>query len=139
MYYNQHKEGDLESNSPKNRDTSRDSYHGLLDENDKYNKEDRLGLIRKVYGILTTQLLITSLVTLVPFLNDGVRIAIVSSPGIVLIAAIFGLILSCGLACVQSLARTVPMNYVLIFAFTACEAYTVAYICAVVNDSLLVV
>jgi FtsH-binding integral membrane protein len=75
----------------------------------------------------------------VPFLNDEVRVAIVSSPGIVLIAAILGLILSCCLACVQSLARTVPMNYVLIFAFTACEAYTVAYICAVVNDSFLVV
>ena len=98
-----------------------------------------MGLIRKVYGILTTQLVITSLVTLLPVMNDGVRVAIVSSPGIVLIAAIMGLIISCGLACAQSLARTVPMNYVLMFAFTACEAYTVAYICAVVNDSFLVV
>jgi FtsH-binding integral membrane protein len=59
-----------------------------------------MGLIRKVYGILTTQLVITSLVTLLPVMNDGVRVAIVSSPGIVLIAAILGLIISCGLACV---------------------------------------
>ena len=33
----------------------------------------------------------------------------------------------------------VPTNYIIMFAFTICDAYTVAFICAVVNDSLLVV
>ncbi len=32
-----------------------------------------------------------------------------------------------------------PTNYILMFAFTFCEAYTVAFICASVNNSLMVV
>jgi FtsH-binding integral membrane protein len=98
-----------------------------------------MGLIRKVYGILTIQLGITALVTLVPFCFEGVRIAIVSSTEIAYGAAILAVIISLGLGYVKSLARKVPINYVLMFAFTACVAYIVAYICALVNDSFLVV
>jgi FtsH-binding integral membrane protein len=77
--------------------------------------------------------------TLLPYMNEGIRFAIVSSPGLVLFMALLGLVLSCGLSCFESLARTVPINYALMFAFTACEAYTVSYICAIVNDSFIVV
>ena len=77
--------------------------------------------------------------TLIPYMNEGVRQTMVSSPGLVLFIAILGLALSCGISCFESLARTVPINYVMMFAFTVCEAYTVSYICAVVNDGLVVV
>ena len=99
-----------------------------------------MGLIRKVYYILLVQIAITLLVTLLTISIDEMRITIASTPGIVIIAAIIlSFILLSGLGCAKSLARTVPINYVLLFAFTLCITYVVAYLCAVVNDSFLVV
>jgi hypothetical protein len=36
--------------------------------------EDRLGFIRKVLGIISVQLIITALVTLIPLRNDSARV-----------------------------------------------------------------
>ncbi len=110
-----------------------------MDNDDYEDKSDRLGLIRKVYGIMTTQLALTAFMTLLPYLNEGVRLALLQNPGLVLFAAVMGLVLSCSLSCFESLSRTVPTNYILLLAFTVCEAYIVSYICAFVNDGLLVV
>ena len=101
--------------------------------------EDRLGFIRKVYGILATQLLITALMTLLPYMSDSIRSSLVASPGVAILIAICGLVLSCGLFCIESLARSVPTNYILMFIFTFCEAYTVAFTCAVIADGSIVV
>lgn len=77
--------------------------------------------------------------TLVPYLNEGARISMLKNPGVALMAALSGLILSCFLFCVQSLSRKVPTNYILMFAFTVCEAYTVSFIAAAVGDGLIVI
>ena len=37
-----------------------------------------------------------------------------------------------------SIARTVPTNYILLMVFTVLEAYTVAFVCATVKDSMIV-
>mmetsp|Transcript_37593 Transcript_37593/g.27718 ORF Transcript_37593/g.27718 Transcript_37593/m.27718 type:complete len:146 (-) Transcript_37593:139-576(-) len=54
------------------------------------------------------------------------------------IALVLGLVLCCVLACVRPIARSVPINYVLLFAFTLCESYMVGVCCAMVNDSVTV-
>ena len=48
---------------------------------------------------------------------------------------IAGLVLVCTLFCVPSVAKKVPTNYYLMLAFTLCEAYSIAFCCAVVNDA----
>jgi FtsH-binding integral membrane protein len=88
---------------------------------------------------MSVQLVITAVMTLVPYMNEGIRISILKNPGLVLVAAFSGLILSCMLFCIHSLAKKVPTNYILMFAFTICEAYTVAFIAAVVGDALIVI
>jgi len=115
------------------------NYSRLQDNEDYYDKGDRIGLIRKIYGIMSTQLLITALMTIIPYLNEGVRLTMLKNPGIAMMAALGGLILSCFLFCVQSLSRKVPTNYILMFAFTVCEAYTVSFIAAAVGDGLIVI
>lgn len=55
--------------------------------------------------------------------------------GLAIFAGIVGIILSCVLFCVPSVARKVPINYYLMLAFTVCEAYMVAFCCAAVNDA----
>lgn len=72
--------------------------------------------------------------TLIPYISPGAREFIISNFWLVFLMAICGIVLSCVLVCVQSLARQVPTNYYLMFAFTFCEAYTVMFVCAVVND-----
>lgn len=62
----------------------------------------------------------------------------VTNFGLALFFAIMGIVLSCALFCIPSLARKVPVNYYLMFAFTFCEAYTVAFCCAAVNDAQIV-
>jgi FtsH-binding integral membrane protein len=52
--------------------------------------------------------------------------------------AITAVVLSCCLVCIRPLARTVPINYGLLFAFTFCEAYVVAYSCAAVDDPMII-
>ena len=52
-----------------------DSYRRFDDDLKFLDGEDRLGFIRKVYGIMATQLLITASVTLLPYLFPSVRIA----------------------------------------------------------------
>ena len=100
--------------------------------------DDRMGFIRKVYGILSAQLVLTALICLIPFTSYDARMFFIRNSGLVLFFMIVGLVLICMLACVKNLARSVPTNYIILFTFTACEAYLVAYCCAVVGDPRLV-
>ena len=102
-------------------------------------KEEKLGFIRKVYGILATQLLITAFMTLLPYVSEGLRTWLLGHQWLALVFGIVGIALSCTLFCVQSLARQVPTNYYLMFAFTVCEAYIVMQVCAIVNDMQTVI
>lgn len=49
------------------------------------------------------------------------------------VAVVGSLVVACALFCSSSLARKVPTNYILMFVFTACEAITVSYLCAIIN------
>lgn len=97
-------------------------------------KEDQLGFIRKVYGILSVQLTLTALICIIPYTSVGARNFMVQNYGIWIFCMVVGFILSCVFACCTSVGRKVPMNYILLFAFTFCEGYLVACCCAVVND-----
>lgn len=57
---------------------------------------------------------------------------------LLIVAAIISIALVCVLSCCQNVARSVPINYILLMAFTVCEAYTVAFSCVIVNDGLTV-
>lgn len=71
-------------------------------------------------------------------MSEGARVFFITNFWLAILAAIAGIVLSCTLFCVPSVARKVPLNYYLMIAFTVCEAYMVAFCCAAVNDGLLV-
>ena len=116
-----------------------DSYRRFDDDLKFLDGEDRLGFIRKVYGIMATPLLITASVTLLPYLFPSVRIAMLQNPGVALASVIMGMVLACGLFCSESLARQVPTNYILTLLFTVCEAYSVAFTCAALDSQGLII
>jgi FtsH-binding integral membrane protein len=93
----------------------------------KYNP--RLGFVRKVYGILSAQLLLTTAfvyIALTRFdnvLNSSWAYALLVISAIITVIISFMLILS------TSLARTVPTNYILLLTFTLCESFMVSFAC----------
>ena len=99
--------------------------------------EDRLGFIRKVFGIITLQLLLTALVTLVPLTNPSARLWVLEHTWLLWTSFGVALLTELPLLCFPGLARTVPTNYALLVTFTLAESYMVAYIC-VVYDPLVV-
>eukprot|EP00331_Platyophrya_macrostoma_P030336 CAMPEP_0176446492 /NCGR_PEP_ID=MMETSP0127-20121128/24363_1 /TAXON_ID=938130 /ORGANISM="Platyophrya macrostoma, Strain WH" /LENGTH=245 /DNA_ID=CAMNT_0017832547 /DNA_START=24 /DNA_END=761 /DNA_ORIENTATION=- len=93
----------------------------------------RLGFIRKVYGIITAQLVFTVLVcwyAMFTFL-DGFGAFIVQNEGILVAAIIVNFISMCVVFCCKNVARDVPTNYILLGIFTFTEAYSVAVICTI--------
>jgi FtsH-binding integral membrane protein len=108
------------------------SYQNKLHESDV---ELRLGFVRKVYGILTVQLLITAGFCVLPYTSKGAQNFMVENNWLLWVCFAVAIALICALFCIKSLARTVPTNYILMFMFTAVEAYTVGAMCAMVNDS----
>ena len=85
----------------------------------------RAGFIRKVYGILSIQLIITfgcvflfQLETLKTFIMQHQQFA----ANILMFCSFTFLVLFLILVCNRNLARTVPCNYIYLFAITICES-----------------
>jgi len=82
----------------------------------------RLGFIRKVYGILSAQLMLTTVTAAIFMFTEPIRNFVHQSPGMLLI----GTILSLGLIIALMIKRKeTPTNFYLLGAFTLCEAYTI--------------
>ena len=113
----------------------------IYDDNDEENmyasdavkKSLRLGFIKKVYGVLSAQLLITALISSIGFIDEVKKFYLNS---IVLFWVSFGLSICVllPLICFKSVAKKVPINYILLFIFTICEAVMLSYMIAYVND-----
>lgn len=92
-------------------------------------KKMRLGFIRKVYGILSFQLLITVILCALSF-NPSVKVFMIESTGVFWLAICLSIILAIPILCFNSIARKVPLNYFLLFLWTLSEAYMVACVCS---------
>ncbi|XP_068663220.1 BI1-like protein [Aristolochia californica] len=89
--------------------------------------ELRWGFIRKVYGILATQLLLTTLVAGFTVLYTPINEALRGSPGIALGLGILPLFLMCPLYYYQ---RKHPLNFIFLGLFTVCLSLSVGVACA---------
>jgi len=97
--------------------------HPLIDSSDI-----RLGFIRKVYLILTTQLGLTVLMGALSVSTDFGKFQL-ENPMLMQFVLVFAIIILIILCCIPSLARQVPTNYILMTLFTISEAYGVSAIC----------
>jgi FtsH-binding integral membrane protein len=92
-----------------------------------------MGFVRKVYSILGAQLVFTSLFILFPIFNDGMRVWMAQNFGLLIAACIGQILTSILLLCCRGLSRSVPINYILLGLFTACEAYLLGFIASYYN------
>jgi protein lifeguard len=92
------------------------------------NLHDRLSFIRKVYSILSIQLLLTFGTVSFCSLNENARLLVQQMPmGLFIGAIVIAFITEILMLCVRPLARSVPTNYILLAIFTVCETIFVTY------------
>lgn len=94
-----------------------------------YEGSDRVkaGFIRKVYGILSVQLLFTALSSAFFMFHQPTRAWVLSNPNMLMTASILPFVFLLALFCHKDRH---PLNMVLLGCFTACMTYTVGVVCA---------
>ena len=90
----------------------------------------RLGFVRKVYGILSIQLFITTLFSGFAMISKSLKEFMVYHTGILFLMLILIIVLPMVIVCCVGIMRQVPQNYIILFIFTFAESYCVAFICA---------
>lgn len=91
----------------------------------KSNVYIRLGFLRKVYGILSTQLFVTTVVTAFTMFTPAAKLYISQNHWMVMVAFFMSLGL---LIALMVKRRETPTNYILLSLFTLVQAYTVAVV-----------
>mmetsp|Transcript_91905 Transcript_91905/g.297398 ORF Transcript_91905/g.297398 Transcript_91905/m.297398 type:complete len:265 (-) Transcript_91905:114-908(-) len=87
----------------------------------------RRGFVRKVYSILGGQLLLTAAIA-APFSRQLHFVR--ANPSLFFLAFAITLITTCAMVCCQSITRTFPQNYIILFLFTAAEGVMIGFVCA---------
>lgn len=100
-------------------------------------KKVRQGFIRKVYSILSIQLLISFGSVLLFTHNDDLRMFAKQNAWIVLLAFVVSLCTLCPMICVQSLRRQTPHNYILLIFFTLAESVVLGYLGAATKPEIV--
>lgn len=85
----------------------------------------RMGFIRKVYGILSTQMIVTTIVAGFVCLTPGVQATIVASPGLHMLSAFLPIATLIPLMCYKN---SHPLNLGLLAIFTLAMAFSVGII-----------
>jgi FtsH-binding integral membrane protein len=97
----------------------------------------RLGFIRKVYGILSFQLLLTTAMCMLSIASKPFAEFQQKNPAIMWICIIGTIVVMIAISCFRSVARTVPTNYILLATFTFFEGYLVSFLCGKTNPKLV--
>ena len=93
-------------------------------------KSDRQGFVKKVYGILATQLVVTFGFVALAKSNPEIEYWLVNSWMLFYPVLFLQIAISCVISCCTSVARRTPHNYILLTCFTLCWTYLIGFICA---------
>jgi hypothetical protein len=88
-------------------------------------KEFQLGFYRKVFGIFSSQLILTMGIVAAMISIKPVQEFVAKNWPLFFAAFFIQAFASCFLTCSRWCARAVPINYILLFIFTVTEAYIV--------------
>jgi hypothetical protein len=115
------------------------------DEGSKLSIEEkiRIGFVRKVYGILTFQLLLTFSICLLTFFHSVSEFMINNSYLLfvsLLIQIIVILVLGCSeIISSKNLFKIFPYNYILLFLFTISMGYSAATLCVGISKTIVLI
>jgi hypothetical protein len=101
------------------------------------NRMVRHGFIRKVYGILMTQLAFTFGVTFLFVYNERVKNYVYQNAWMLYLAISVQVVTIIALACFRDMRRRYPTNYILLASFTGAEAYLVGVISSTYDTTVV--
>ena len=96
----------------------------------------RLGFIRKVYGILSLQLMVTVIMTSFSFM-DAYKEFCRQNTWLFLLALGLNILIVIPLICFSSISRKVPINYILLLIWTSSESYMVSVACSFYDPKII--
>jgi FtsH-binding integral membrane protein len=109
-----------------------------LSEKMPFRAEMRLGFIRKVYGILSFQLLFTILMCTLSIGSPTFLQFQMEHFWLFIIALLVTICLPCSILCFDNLLKRVPDNYIFLSVFTLCESYIVSVLCGITNTRVVI-
>lgn len=95
----------------------------------------RPAFVKKVYGILSIQLLFTFLMCYASMTYTKFKLFQLENTGILSFFTLLTIILPIVIMCNKSLARQVPTNYLILGAFTFGESYIVSTVCGIYDPN----
>jgi FtsH-binding integral membrane protein len=116
-----------------------DSSRGDIEMDSPYDFEAtmRLGFIRKVYGILSAQMLLTTLMCVLSITIPAYAEFQIANRALLYVCLFGTIAIMIALCCFNHLARKVPTNYILLTLFTLFEGYIVSAICATTKPEIV--
>lgn len=97
---------------------------------DQIKKEIRMGFIRKVYGIIFFQVLLTCATVITSIFYIPLATFLIQNENLVVVCSLIALVINIIIVCnCCKLSTKVPINYILLFMFTICESLIVSFIC----------
>lgn len=97
----------------------------------------RLGFVRKVYSILSCQLLLSTFMCLLSMYSTSFFKFQMNDVWLLYFSMVMILILPCFALCFDQLYRQVPTNYIFLGTFTLFESYIVGFICGLSNPRIV--
>jgi len=101
---------------------------GYADFQNKHQYNERLMFIRKVYGILSAQLLFTVLFNIIPMTSSAFRDWMFNNFWLAIVFGFLYLSTAITLICCSDFAKKVPQNYIFLGIFTLSLSYLMAFI-----------
>ena len=95
-------------------------------ENKEIERTLRNGFIRKVYGTIFFQLLITTLIVYYVMTNQSLMNFMFIHTNLIFVPLIFSIGIMLVLICSKA-SQKVPLNYILLIVFTICEGFTISF------------
>lgn len=132
---------DLHPRVEKGLDQERPYFHTDHSDDDEYFKtssEERKDFVAKVYGIVSVQLILTSIVILMALASPSFSHFLLRNTWFFILCMIGTVVTELMIVCSPSIARGVPRNYICLFVFTFFESMVVATFCVMVNDPFIV-
>lgn len=99
---------------------------------------ERLGFIRKVLGIFSTQMVFTVIVLTAFISSQYLQNFMVKNVILLYISIVVNIVTFCMIACSRNMARSVPINYILLTIFTVSEAYMLATVALTYTASSII-
>jgi protein lifeguard len=93
-------------------------------------ENSRIGFIRKVYMILSVLMMLTLAEVIFIYNSPSVSMFLMKSPGIMIATFVVMTVIMYALGCYKEIARSVPINYILLFVFAVAQSLFVGCICA---------